>query len=219
MTLDTDAVFIEFHRRLRAFVSRRVKSAADAEDVVQETFIRIHRSLPSLRNADRVSSWVFEIARNAIGDHYRHRLRGNAGGSQAGTAREQAAARPEIESDLEPLAACLSPMIAALPPLDRQAVEMAEVQGLSQREAAARAGVTLSGMKSRVQRARRKLEAMLRECCRIELDRRGGIVGHEPRTSPCGPCRTRTPGPRPLRRERVWKLTRVAKVAFGPPAC
>ena len=193
MTLDTGAVFIEFHRRLRAFVSRRVRSPSDVEDVVQETFIRIHRSLGSLRSTDRISSWVFEIARNAIGDHYRHRRRGDAGRDGEELAMEQAAASPEVESDLEPLAACLFPMIEALPPLDRQAVELAEIQGLTQREAAVREGVTLSGMKSRVQRARRKLKAMLLECCRIELDARGGIVGHEPRTSACGPCRTRMP--------------------------
>jgi RNA polymerase sigma-70 factor (ECF subfamily) len=99
---------------------------------------------------------------------------------------------PGSASEFEDLAGCLAPMIESLPPADREAIDLSEIKGLRQRAASTRAGVTLSGMKSRVQRARRKLKAMLRDCCLIELDRRGGIVGHEPRdrACDCGPAGT-----------------------------
>lgn len=189
LTADSESVFVEFHRRLRAFVSRRVGTAADVDDVLQETFLRIHRKLGGLRSADRLSAWVFQVARSAIVDHYRRRRPSEPLGDNEWPTddREDTASVPARE--LEELAGCLAPMVASLPKGDREAIELSEIQGLTQREASSRAGVSLSGMKSRVQRARRKLKVMLQDCCRIELDRRGGIVSHEPREGACEPCR------------------------------
>jgi RNA polymerase sigma-70 factor (ECF subfamily) len=82
-------------------------------------------------------------------------------------------------------------MIAALPESYREAIQLAEINGLTQLEAARRSGLTFSGMKSRVQRARSQLKDMLLDCCRVELDRRGGILDYAVRDAtkcPCGPC-------------------------------
>lgn len=67
-------------------------------------------------------------------------------------------------------------MVATLPSSSRTALVLTDLEGMTQREAAERSGLSLSGMKSRVQRARRQLKETFLECCRIELDRRGGIV-------------------------------------------
>ena len=55
-------------------------------------------------------------------------------------------------------------------------------------EAAQRLGLSVSGMKSRVQRARLHLRTALDECCRIALDRRGGVISYEARTDQCSTC-------------------------------
>jgi RNA polymerase sigma-70 factor (ECF subfamily) len=190
---DSARVFVEFHRRLRAFVSRRVRNAADADDIVQEAFLRIHRHLAEVRGMERLSAWVFQVARSAMADHYRRHRPGESLNDDYEPVAD--AARGGAE-EFEELATCLRPMIEALPPADRQAVELADIRGLTQREASSQAGVTLSGMKSRVQRGRRKLKAMLLECCHVELDRRGGLVGHEVRDAGCG-CRGDSPPARP----------------------
>ncbi len=92
---------------------------------------------------------------------------------------------------LRELAACMAPMLRQLSPAYRQALTLADLEGVSQAEAAKRAGVTISGMKSRVQRGRKQLKAVLEECCRIQLDRRGTIVEYERRTpESCGPSGT-----------------------------
>lgn len=187
----TEAVWRDFHDRLRAFVSRRVPQPADVEDVLQEVFMRVHRGIGSIQQRDRLPAWVFQIARNAIIDHYR------SGGVHAEMAPEQInAPAPIADSEdfrgLAELSTCMEPMIAALPEAYRDAIRSAELDGLTQGEAARRAGMSLSGMKSRVQRARRQLKTMLEECCRIELNRRGGIVDYsarDPAKSPCGACR------------------------------
>ena len=205
LTADSAVVFAEFQRRLRAFVSRRVRNTADVEDIVQEAFLRIHRHLAEVRGADRLAAWVFQVARSAMVDHFRRRRPPG----ETLTQEHEPPGIPDAAGDIgsarefEELAACLAPMIESLPPADREAIDLSEIKGLTQRAASTRAGVTLSGMKSRVQRARRKLKAMLLDCCRIELDRRGGIVGHEPRDGACEPCRSsagdRTGAPPPRR--------------------
>jgi RNA polymerase sigma-70 factor (ECF subfamily) len=187
VTPGTEEVFAAFHRRLRAFVSRRVRNSADVDDVLQETFLRIHRHLGAVRSSDRLAAWVFQIARNTLIDHYRRAADGR-GIVEPQLPEEIRETEAEGTDDFEQVAACLAPMISSLPPCDRLAVQMTEIDGLTQGEASRRAAVSLSGMKSRVQRARRKLKAMLLECCRIELDRRGGIVEYEPRANGCGPC-------------------------------
>jgi RNA polymerase sigma-70 factor (ECF subfamily) len=91
-------------------------------------------------------------------------------------------------SALQELATCLKPLISSLGPADQEALQLVEFEGLSQVEAAERLGLSVSGMKSRVQRARLHLRTALDECCRITLDRRGGIVSYEARTDDCGSC-------------------------------
>jgi RNA polymerase sigma-70 factor (ECF subfamily) len=68
----------------------------------------------------------------------------------------------------------------------REAITLTELDGLTQVAAAAQLGISASGMKSRVQRARAQLRDMLVSCCEIELDRRGGITSYRPRNGPCG---------------------------------
>jgi len=205
MTAGSESVFAEFQRRLRAFVSRRVRNPADVEDILQETFLRIHRHLREVRGADRLAAWVFQVARSAIADHYRRRRQpGEALGDHEPPGDPGAVVGDESAREFEELAACLAPMVKSLPPADREAIELTELKGLTQREASSHAGVTLSGMKSRVQRARRKLKAMLLEGCHVELDRRGGILGHEPRDGACEPCRPVPTSP-PRSRDQLRK--------------
>jgi RNA polymerase sigma-70 factor (ECF subfamily) len=73
----------------------------------------------------------------------------------------------------------------------RQAVILVDLEGIAQQEAAAQLGLSLSGMKSRVQRGRRQLKGMLEDCCTIELDRRHGVVDFDLRNQQDNSCRDR----------------------------
>jgi RNA polymerase sigma-70 factor (ECF subfamily) len=187
--LETEAIWREFHDRLRAFISRRVPRPADVEDILQEVFIRIHRNMNSLHNRERLAAWLFQVTRNTMVDHAR------AGNSQAGSHRDDfdppAPDEGDDGSEALELSRCIEPMIATLPENYREAIQLTDIEGLTQLEAAQRRGLSFSGMKSRVQRARRQLKDMMLDCCRIELDRRGGIRDYAVRDvskSPCGPC-------------------------------
>jgi RNA polymerase sigma-70 factor (ECF subfamily) len=194
MATASEQVWRELHARLRAFVARRV-GEADADDLVQEVLFRIHRRIDTLDQADRLDAWAYQITRNAIVDHHRARARRSealvedAGDLAASTERAMLSAdEPEAVEAGRELAACLTPLVERLAEPYRQAVGLVELEGLPQAEAAAHLGLSTSGMKSRVQRARRQLKALLLDCCHVELDRRGGIMDYRARGGRCGAC-------------------------------
>jgi RNA polymerase sigma-70 factor (ECF subfamily) len=205
MARETKAVWEEFHGRLKAFIARQVGPEADAEDILQNVFVRIHRHIGDVNKADRLVSWLFQVTRNSIADYYRAKARrrevptGSAVELEAAESEGPAARGGLREDDGEPnsarreLSACLRPMMERLPAHYRDAILKVELAGLSQREAADRLGLSLSGMKSRVQRGRGILKEMLQDCCHIHLDAAGTVMDYEPKDSACGLC---TKGPR-----------------------
>ena len=192
MTDSTALPWAELQTNLRAFIGRRVQNHADADDLVQRVLLQIVKGISALRDSDRLHAWVYRLARNAITDHYRSAIvrREIASGDALDVGNERAAVelRPEDErAALRELAACMTPMMSQLPAAYRDAIRLADIEGISQAEAARQAGVSVSGMKSRIQRGRQQLRAVFENCCRIELDRRGSIVGYTSRSSnKCG---------------------------------
>lgn len=164
-------------RRLRPFVARRV-AGADAEDVLQDIFVRIQRGLGQLRDEQRFGPWVYQVARTTILDHHRAAARRPWAESEA---PEPAADEEEDEDDAQMLVAAIAPFVATLPSPYREALTLTELEGLTQKDAAAMLGVSVSGMKSRVQRGRVRLRALLEACCEITVDVRGRIIGCAPR--------------------------------------
>jgi RNA polymerase sigma-70 factor (ECF subfamily) len=175
----TEQMWREMLPQLRTFVRRRIADPNRADDLVAEILLRIHQNVGSLDDQERLPNWVFRIARNAIIDEYR----------RAGRSKEQLTStlqdEPALADEDEPgvvqeLSACLRPMLDGLPKEQRAAVEMIDLDGMSQADAAKQAGVSLSGMKSRVQRGRRRLGELLGQCCALTLDGRGLPMDYEP---------------------------------------
>jgi RNA polymerase sigma-70 factor (ECF subfamily) len=170
----------DIEARLRPYVARRVPAGTETDDVVQEILVRIYKGLTSLHDGERFGGWVYRIAARAIADAVRAR------------ARMPVAAAEEIGSDLEAssneapdlqleLGECIALFVARLPSPYREAITLTELQGLTQKDAAEILGVSLSGMKSRVQRGRERIRAMFEECCEVSLDCRGRVVACEAR--------------------------------------
>jgi len=159
-----------------------VPSKADADDVVQEVFVRMHRGAFALRDGERFGAWVYRIAEHAVADHLRTRARhpiatGNQAGLKADTT-EADGADSALEADL---AECVALFVARLASPYREAITLTELQGLTQKDAAEMLGLSLSGMKSRVQRGRERIRRMFEECCEISVDARGHVVDCTPR--------------------------------------
>jgi RNA polymerase sigma-70 factor (ECF subfamily) len=170
-----------------------VRNPADVDDVVQRVFLQVHRGLPTLKDEDRVHAWVYRTARHAIADFYRGPIqrRELPSGGLTDFADAPDTARDDANGDEgsveREFAACMRPLLRALEAADVEALTLVEIDGVTQADAAKRLNLSVSGMKSRVQRARRRFKAVVEDCCRVELDRRGGVVGYERRGSTgCG---------------------------------
>ena len=179
----------ELEAKLRPFIARRLRSDVDVDDVVQDVFLRMQRGLAGLRDEERFGPWVYQVARSAIVDHHRvaakHRVVDSDGRD------EQPLDVDDDRAIEEELARYLAPFVAMLPSPHREALTLVELEGLTQKQAAEMLGISLSGMKSRVQRGRVLLRKALEDCCHIALDARGRVVGCEPRADgrlPDGCC-------------------------------
>jgi RNA polymerase sigma-70 factor (ECF subfamily) len=183
----TDTIWAHLSHDLRQFIRRRVSDEHAADDLLQETFIRIHRNLETLQDADRLLAWVYQIARNVVRDYQR---------KAADSTIPLGDADPIDDCDSQPSSsACqtagwLGDMIAALPEGYREAVHLAEIEGLTQQQVAERFDITLSGAKSRVQRGRAMLREALDQCCTLQFDHSGKLLGCDPRPgqSQCREC-------------------------------
>lgn len=177
-----ESLYRRFHDNLKHFILHRVSDEAAAEDLLQEVFLRIHSRIDSLVDSSRVESWVFQIARNLIIDYYRSKKETEQFDESA------LSVEPEPEADAsEQLAPAIREFISELPDPYREALILTEFEGVTQKELAERLGLSFSGAKSRVQRARAILKDMLMRCCHFEFDRYGTIIDYHEISCSC--CR------------------------------
>jgi len=170
----------DIEARLRPYIARRVASAAEVDDLVQDILVRVHKGLATLRDDESFGGWVYRIAARALADaakaHARDPIaRGAEIADLVGGDGDEAA-----DLQLE-LGECVALFVARLPSPYREAITLTELQGLTQKEAAEMLGTSLSGMKSRVQRGREKIRGMFEQCCEISVDCRGRVVDCEAR--------------------------------------
>lgn len=171
--------------QLRPFVARRLSDAAEVDDVLQDIYLRIQAGVGELRDAERFGPWVYRVARSALADHGRSRARHPLPLTEPTDESAEAPATDVPEdsdgSAEQGLAKNLAVFVAALPSPYREAVTLTELQGMTQKDAAEMLGISLSGMKSRVQRGRQQIREMLQACCEIALDGRGHVLSYDRR--------------------------------------
>lgn len=164
-----------YRAELLRFALKRVRDKAIAEDIVHDVFIKAYTRRKDLKDPGKLRPWLYQIARNALVDYYRSQR--SLEQLPEDLIGEEGAGDNHAEQEL---ARCLLPLLDELPAGYRHALALAEFEGLTQQEIASREKLSLSGAKSRVQRARKMLHKILLRCCRVEMDRRGGVVDYEP---------------------------------------
>lgn len=180
MTVASEQLWEAFSRPLHQFIRRRVSDPHSAEDILQDVFLKIHTRIDTLHQQDRMAAWIYQIARNAISDYYR------AQRPTADVPETLAAPDDLVEEDVvRELLPCVTAMMGALPDVYREALQLTEYAGLSQKALSEQLGISFSGAKSRVQRARAKIKQQLLACCQFEFDHAGRIIDYQP---PCQHC-------------------------------
>jgi len=172
----TETIWSQLSDALRRFIRRRVADEHVADDLLQETFLRIHRSVDKLHESDRLAAWGYQIARNVIHDHFRAK-NGNVSLRDNDVAEENDG-RDQLKASA---GLWLEELIGQLPPTYQKAVRLSEIDGLPQHEVGDRLGLSVSGAKSRVQRGRVMLRDVLDQCCVFEFDRHGNVMDCDPK--------------------------------------
>jgi RNA polymerase sigma-70 factor (ECF subfamily) len=177
------SVFDEYQRPIYNYLLRMTLNQVEAEDLTQETFVRAHRSLPGFRGEASLSTWIYRIATNVSTDHFRRRSTQQAKaalsldaeserewlGDGASSSPQQLAAQSEMSD-------CVQRFIARLPADYRTALVLHDLQGLKNREIADVLDVSLSTVKIRLHRARKKLREALDTGCDFGHDERNVFV-------------------------------------------
>jgi RNA polymerase sigma-70 factor (ECF subfamily) len=172
-------IWVDMGHSVRRFVGSKVRDPHVADDIAQDVMLKLQSQLNDLPPDDKLPAWLFRVARNAVIDHYRARaVRDHAdlADHEPAEREDEAAEQRAAVRDLTP---CLLRMIELLPEPYREAMKLADIDGLSQQQLADRAGISLSGAKSRVQRARQQLREMILDCCRVERDVRGNVLDYQ----------------------------------------
>ena len=178
--MGTTEVWETFHAQLQAFIGARVGASADADDILQNVFVKIHTHIHTLRKQDRLATWVYQITRNAIIDSYRARHPHQSMPAELG-----AWDAPQESDPATQIGEYLRILVNGLAPKYRTAIILAEYNGLTSEELGRRLGLSVSGAKSRLQRARSQLRKQLLDCCRFEFDHAGNLLDYEPNPNCC----------------------------------
>lgn len=166
---------------VRSFLQRRVATPQDADDLLQEVFLRAVRTPP----AKPGPAWLYTVARTVLTDHHRRAVH-HREAPVAAIAEVAAEDAPEPNPDAVRAARCAAGMLPRLPAEQAEALRLVDMSAVKQHQAAQAVGVSLSGMKSRVQRGRSALRALVDVCCKIRRDVRGAVMDMDACSSPCG---------------------------------
>ena len=154
---------------LRAFLMHRAVSSAEADDLLQEVFLKALLHGKAFCELDNARAWLFHVARNLVVDRLR-------------LTKEQVALPDDLASDaalellpVDLLSHCLPCVLTELSPEDRDAILICDMQGMTQKDFARQQGLSLPAAKSRVQRARVRLRSQLAKACQVRFDEEGKV--------------------------------------------
>ena len=141
---------------LRAYVARVIGSAARADDIVQEAYLRLLRTPPPIDDPGQLRAYLFRTAGNLIHDHWRQQQRERK-------SSERASSEPETVNPDLALRLDMTRLFEQLRPQQRQLMWLAYVEGADHREIAAALGLRERSVRVLLHRARRKLATLLQE--------------------------------------------------------
>ena len=172
--METQQIWKDHSNELFFFILKKVKDKVIAKDILQNTFLKIHSNLASVKHEKKLRAWSFQIARNEIANYF----------NNESVYVEKFNTKEEIASSDYKELCCFDTFINDLPESYRTVVELVYIKGKKQKEASEVLGISLENTKARLRRAKAMLKLKFNECCRFELDNKGKLVGE----SNCPKC-------------------------------
>ena len=176
------------HREaIHRYILGLVRDATEAEDLTQETFLRAHKKLPTLRDQAKALPWLYRIATNVSYDRFRQASFRNQPQS-LDQASDQATDPPDADSipdtgprldlamEKEEMSNCVQRYMSELSDQYRAVILLHDTQGLTNPQIAAMLDISLATVKIRLHRARKRLREALERACLFSSDDRGALV-------------------------------------------
>ncbi len=148
-----------------------------AHDLLQETFLRALQRERAFCDIENQRAWLFSVAKNLIIDEWR-----KSGRLESLCDVNNQQLKETEREPIESLARCLPKALACLSEDDRSVIEFCDLQGHSQQEFAKRHHLTVTAVKSRIQRARPKLREQLKVNCHIKFDEHHKVCCFTPKS-------------------------------------
>ena len=165
----------QYKFEIRSFLANRTGSATEADDLLQEVFLKALLKGKDFCQLDNPRAWLFHVARNLLVDRLR-------------LTKDQVKLPDDLSVELDTVIApvnllshCLPRVLSELSQEDREAILLCDIQGMTQNDYSKRLGLTLPAVKSRVQRARQRLRAQLATACKVSFDDDGKVCCFVPR--------------------------------------
>lgn len=166
-------IWIDLHQELKKFIFSKVRDIDTSEDILQDVFLKIQLNIHTLSDFSKLTSWVYQITRNTITDHYRKtNLKVQTDGLDF--------ADQEYEEPLYlSLSNCINKKISQLPEKHKQAILLTYFDKYSQITLAQKLDISYSGAKTRVQRGREKLKDLVVDCKNVVTDNKGNLISYQ----------------------------------------
>ncbi len=174
--MDLFAIHDQYYHRVRKFILATVKNESVADDLTQETFIRIQENLKTVREPEKISSWIFRIAYHLCQDHFRTLKKSSAQEEIPDGLVHLEETPIQKQMEQEEMSRCVQNQLTFLPESMRSVLTFADVMDFTHQEIADILGLTVENVKVRVHRARKKFKEILEERCTFEVDERNVLV-------------------------------------------
>ncbi len=180
--MDIEQLWSEYRTSLKAFLQARVSNPADVDDLLQDILIKAYKNLDSVNSKSSLKSWLFQIANHTVIDFYRKNRTFDT------LNPDQLKHDDQAENIEQELSRCVEPFIKALPKQTCELLTAIDLNGVSQKDWAAKHGMSYSTLKSRVQKGRQQLRELFEDCCRFSLDQQGHVIDYESKIKNCKNC-------------------------------
>lgn len=170
-------IYDNYYERVRRFILASIRDEWAADDLTQETFIRVQNYLDSLKDVSKLGPWIFRIAHNLCHDYFRSRRRASSNECELHEAKDmfkEAIVQKRLEQC--EMSACVQGMVNLLPEHFRTVITLFDIAELSHGEIADMLEITVENVKVRLHRARKKLRKLLETRCTFEVDERNVLV-------------------------------------------
>jgi len=164
-----------YNAKLKKYIMGKVSDKFEAEDLLQEVGLRVLKSEGKILEVENVEAWLYRIASNAIIDYYRRKDRLTYT-EDVDAVLPNDSPVTEIDNYNNETASCLLKLAEILPATYKEAIIQSDFKGVPQNSLGEAWGLSHSGAKNRVQRARKKLKETMLDCCEVRSDHQGNIL-------------------------------------------